>query len=585
MRSSLVTLLLILLVCGCQSDSSSDPTGATGNGGATAPAANRAPAFVAPGRVTIAEDSLLVLQVTVDDPDGDPMRVLADDLPPGARWDEAARQLHFRPDFIQGGDTFFVRLRADDGQLSSHELLELVVLDTIAPPWPTVTSTTSHSNHERLRLSQTTDAYLDSPGYAGRSFTARVVVPTGADANNRMPVRVYLHGFGGAPYTGGAGGQFRIYAHDSMNSYWYGYGDSLPAAAGPTSGTVPNYTQRRVLHLLEWVLRNFPGADPERVYVVGGSMGGAGAATLGFLYARHFCYVHATIGQKIPANHRPARKSQLEGLWGSAALNLDDAYGEPVWDRQDLTQMLAGLPEARNQFVFTKHGKDDPTIHFGAVVHASPATGLSFYESLQAERIGHYSVWDEGGHGSDDPVLGGGWFDRSFSFIFDSTTYLRRDLPFPAFTGSSLDDDPGDGSGNGQQSWNATKGYAGSVGTAGDTGWTGDVAGAINRFFRWDSNAIVDGVDGVSIPLKVVSGIGNNAPAAGYPTTGDQLPAPVPVLASVTVRRTRFVCLPGETVQWSFGTLSGAVAANPDGSVTVPDLPLEDSYQVLSLSR
>lgn len=564
--------------------------GAAGTAGA-AGSGPVAPQVIVAGDTSVDEDTTVTIPVTVK-PLDDPPRVWIDGLPPGARFDEPSRTVTFTPDFIQGGNTWTLTVTARNEAGSATASFDLTVNDTISPPLPSISGTEPGSGYTKLDVVQATDDYLDSPGHAGRTFSARVYVPEGASASEPMPVRVYLHGFGGSPYDGTtSGGQFRIYAHDSENTYWWGYGDALPEAE-PSSGTVPNYTQRRVLHLLEWVLRNNPGADPERVYVVGGSMGGAGAATLGLIYARHFAFVESTIGQMVPRNHRPSRIQQLEGLWGSTQDNLLDGTalgdGGPlgVWDRQDLCRVLEEVPEARDQFVYTKHGKDDPTIHFGAVTHASPLTQRSFYDALQNEAIGHYVVWDEGGHGSEDPVMGDHWWDDGFSLLFDPVSYLRRDRPFPAFSAASHDWDPGDGTGNGLVPWSDESGFAASVGVPGDTGWTGDVAGARNRFLRWDTNGIVDDRDRFEIPLFVQDGSGEDPPQGGYPSRGDQFDRSLPVRVSVTPRRIRhFVCLPGETIAWSFAGQSGVVETNADGSVTVPEIELDTTPRTLVLTR
>jgi hypothetical protein len=101
-------------------------------------------------------------------------------------------------------------------------------------------------------------------------------------------VVVRLHGVGNwPPSPQQASNHFLIEPSDPHLTYWWGYSERLPQASA-LEGAVPPYTARRVLALLEWVLRTWPGADPARVFVEGDSMGGAGSLTLGLLYARHF---------------------------------------------------------------------------------------------------------------------------------------------------------------------------------------------------------------------------------------------------------------------------------------------------------
>jgi hypothetical protein len=256
-----------------------------------------------------------------------------------------------------------------------------------------------------------------------------------------------------------------------------------------------------------------------------------------------------------------------------------------VWDRQDITRLIEELSGASLPMFMTKHSKDDTTIHFGAAVMPSPLTQRSFYQALQAERVSHYAVWDEGGHGIADPVLGFNWWDSGFDPVLDALTFVKRDQLHVAFSGSSIDDDPGDGSANGNQPWNDDGGYAGSVFVAGDTGWSGDLAGALNRYLRWDATTLMDERDRLEVDLWVRSGMGSPPPAPGYPPLGDLLTASLPVSVNVTLRRVqRFVCLPGETVRYTFGAQSGTVDADADGSITLP-LSLGSSPTRLVLER
>jgi len=548
-----------------------------------------APRILVPAAVEVDEDTEVGLSIdVVDVVDPAALRVYLLGLPPGATWDESSRRFLFTPDFTQGGDTWTVTVLAHDNESRVETTFDVVVRDTIRPPEPEIVDTEflDASGYVRYTLSQWTDDYLDSPGYAGRAFTAKIMVPLEVPPEG-VPVRVGLHGFATAnPGGTGTTSEIRISPHDPDNTYWWGYASSLPEADPAAGGAAPDYTMRRVLHLVEYVLRNYPEADPARVHVYGSSMGGAGAMLLGLLRGRHFAYVDARLGQAIARNHRPGRITQLSGWWGAPELDLDGGGGLPAWDHMDLTRALADKGEARDQFLFLKHGKDDPTIHFGAAVLPSARTGESLYAALQRHHVGHFAVWDEGGHGIADPVLGDSWWAGSWSPIHGDEATLRRDRAFPAFTASSLDDDPGLGVGNGKQDWSANAGFAGDVDVAGDTGWEGAVAGAIGRFLRWDGASVVDTVDRLQFALRVHAGDGADPPAPGYPSEGDRVLAELPAHVDVTPRRTQaFRCRPGERVTWSFGQANGEVIAGPDGSVTIPALPLTDTWTTLVLRR
>lgn len=519
-----------------------------------------------PARVVLEERERLAMAVSVDGPGADDARLFVLGLPPGASWDEAARTLHFRPDFIQGGQAWSVTFVADDGNSHVEGTTVLEVVDSIQPPEPIIDGEEIRAGYTRLLLSQVTDDFLDEPMQAGRTFDALVTRPRDVPPGERRPVLVLLHGLLQPPHRTGADDRFVIGPHDPESTYWWGY-------RGEDDGAqqVPPYTQRRVLALLEWVLRREPAADPDRVFIAGRSMGGAGAATLGLMRARHFAGIDAWLWQAIPRNHRPYRLAQLSGLWGAPeeARGDGESVGVSVWDTMDLTRVLLDSPEARDQWLFSRHGKDDPVIHFGATVLPSPLTGLSLYQALQRARAGHWVVWDEGGHNTWDPRLGADWWREDWDPAVDPVTFLRRDLAFVAFSRASHDDEPGDG-GSGRRPWHPNRGYGGVVERPGDTGWNGDPAGSLNRSLRWDARAIVDDPLRFEVPLRALEGLGG----------------PWPVVADATLRRVQaFRCRPGERVTWRFGPQRGEAQADDEGDLTIPGLELDPHWQILAVER
>ncbi len=547
---------------------------------------NRAPLYLGPRRLHATEEQSWTWSFDLVDPDGDPLRAYLLAEPPGARWDEESRTLTFRPDFTQGGKTYASQLYLDDGEVRVRVGIEIEVHDTIAPPAPELLLISKDSSSARYRLRQWTDGFLDPPALAGRAVDAILIVPNAANEEHKLPLRVVLHGLSASPSIAASSSELRLAPSDPDNSYWWGTASDGPAPSG-LRGVVAPTTARRVLHLIDFVLHEFPGADPDRVYVSGSSMGGAGALILGLLWARHFAWIDLQYGQSIAANHRPARITQLSQHWGAPQDALLDDRGMPVWERLDMTRALVDEAEARDQLVFSLHGKDDPTIHFGAVVGASELTGRSFYQALEEFGIAHRSIWDERGHGGVDPVLGSQWWDEAGSPALKATTFVRRGQAHLGFSHDELNDDPGTGSANGQVEWDANSGYAGNPLIAGDTGWDGDLAGALSRHLRWDSTTMIDEIDRFEVTLWREVGPGAPSPGPGYPSVMQEPNGAVPARVDVTLRRAQaFRCRAHEAVYWRLGAQAqGVVAANERGEVTLPNLNVGAEPLRLELSR
>lgn len=185
------------------------------------------PLIEAPGPQTTKEEEPLSVQINASPQ----ARVFAEEIPPGARWQEESRTLSFTPDFLQGGATYNATFTAIYDTRRETISFTIAVQDTIHPPAPAIIKTEQADGYSRLTVQQITDDYLDSPGYAGRTFNAVVIVPSQPPAG--LPVRVGLHGFDGAPSTDGWSGEYRIFPHDPMNSYWWGYAEALPGETLP----------------------------------------------------------------------------------------------------------------------------------------------------------------------------------------------------------------------------------------------------------------------------------------------------------------------------------------------------------------
>jgi len=491
-------------------------------------------------------------------------RIFVSGMPPGMLWNEAERRFDFHPDFIQGGKSWQVIMEAHaDGNVET-ESFTVTVNNNIQPPWPTVIATEyfSFSMFTKLTVSQVTDDFLDRPGYAGREFLSTFVVPDAGNAGNLLPLRIGLHAFGGSPGTGGGRNLFGLSPNDTANTWWTGYNDQLFSGVA-TDGTVPNYTQRRVMHLLSYLVEHYPGVDLDNVSVSGQSMGGTGSHFLALRYARHFNYISSRIGGTAAQLLSSGQQSMLRAFWGGGAdLGLVDDLGMDVWASYDSSRGLLEDHDFRNLHFTSVVGQNDNTISFRHMVDQSPVTGLSFIVALQQENAGHNIIWDQRAHGgTEGPPLGANWWER-----LDTASLLARNQAFPAFSNSSADDDPGipDGSG----------------------GFTGRLRGAINRYQIWDSVSIVDTREQFSIPIKVDIDTSGTPPDPEFPPKGNYYYGPTPIISDVTVRRIQnFQLMAGEAVNWEYNGESGVVFANNDGSVTVPNLAMMTTYTELILIR
>ncbi len=500
-------------------------------------------------------------------------RVFVSGMPPGMHWDEVNRRFDFRPDFIQGGKSWQITMEAVDGAETATQQFMVTINNTIQPPWPKLVGEPEQlTGLLKYKMRQITDGFLDSPGYAGREFTANLAIPTAASVSNPLPLRIGLHGFGGSPGTVGRAHIFGIAPHDANNSWWTGYNDQLPDG-DQTTGTIPNYTQRRVMHLLSYLMENCPGlieagkegcsgVDPEHISVSGQSMGGTGSFFLAINYGYHFAAISSRIGGTISHFLSPGSRDGLSRFhWGAAELGLPGDNGISVWDFYDSSRAARSNRDFRNLHFSSISGKNDPTISFNAMVGISPLTGTSFLSALQKDGIGHFSVWDQRAHSGRDPALKATWWKP-----LDEVSFLKRNLAFPAFTNSSADED---------------------AGMPEDAGYSGALRGAKNRYQRWDSANIIDTREQLSIPIKVdIDTTGTPPIDPALPPFDNEYYGPLPITTDVTIRRIQqFQMLPGETVSWSYNEQSGAVSANDDGSVTISDLEMATNFTPLVFTR
>jgi hypothetical protein len=227
--------------------------------------------------------------------------------------------------------------------------------------------------------------------------------------------------------------RYRLRMHEGLlhpaeprirETWWYGLAASFgrPWVTRDAEAAVP-YTERRVLWMLEWVLKTYP-VDPARVYLTGGSMGGWGCSTFGLRHPELF----AAINARQP---RPCQRS-IPG--GSLVPKKQEAHvktveGVPYGQRMDMIRYVREYKGDLPPFIF-RCGRKDGFAPWRDVVE--------FARAMLAARQYVCFVWTNEGH----TVMSAAGAQQSRYAPF---SLFRMDAGYPAFTGCSADDKLGDG--------------------------------------------------------------------------------------------------------------------------------------------
>jgi pimeloyl-ACP methyl ester carboxylesterase len=369
-------------------------------------------------------------------------------------------------------------------------------------------------------------------------------------ASSSAPLVVRFHPFGGdfVQSSGGAGipGEWSVSLDDALpngrNTFWYGYHPAydITAAANvpPSTGSIVDYTARRVDWTLDWALREFP-LDTSRVYTYGYSMGAMGATELAFRSPRRIAGVMSVIGQfdfsfvndpeaSCSFNPGGSLRALADQIWGTVSAGLPAPDGAPVYEHLNGRNATAAPAPGDLPPILAFNGRKDLTVGW--------AEKVAFWRSMQEHRRGGLFFWDNRDHGVVDVA----WAPMQVPSYLDR---FRNNRSFPALSQCDLDSDLGDG-----------------------TPASGDSVGTMNAFVEWDVPDDEPEQWSVTLTLR------------GLTRTSGAVAAPESALVDVTPRRVqRFAIAPLADVPYRIvreadeGVLGqGTVQADSAGSVTVP---------------
>ena len=334
---------------------------------------------------------------------------------------------------------------------------------------------------------------------------------------------------------------YHVLWNRTHEQYWWGGsssygGPEVKDVARLRKGETP--CEKRVLASVEWTISRY-GIDRNRVYLCGNSMGGQATYAIGLSHGDIFAAVNAN----VPAT-----------VWFAAArLGFVDDDGADIRDWN-----VSGFAEPPVCVEWS--GVDDMWSREREVI----------IRNLRKRKWSHLVLWGDYGHCGSVAAA------RKKNDLVEKFDWLavRRNAAYPVFTEASCDD---------RLPWpfKTWKPHYGRF-----SGWKGDIdraemeiaeganpVGQINGFFRWKN--LQDDESGFALELRIAS-------AEELGTV--HFTPPSAALADVTVRRIQHSALArAKRVAWTFGPQSGVAERDDHGTLTIPNLGLQQSPKMLRL--
>ncbi|MBI2567660.1 MAG: DNRLRE domain-containing protein [Candidatus Schekmanbacteria bacterium] len=208
-----------------------------------------------------------------------------------------------------------------------------------------------------------------------------------------LPVVVLLHGWAGDTYAADWAGShyycaLEIRPIDVSETWFFGFAretDYRSYAAPQPGDQIANFTEQRVLRMVYDLLRDGElgtQADPRRVYVYGGSMGGSGALAFALRYPTVFAAAYAAQGMTSYATSGDAGgtdwRLDVAPKWGDPADDLPVSISAPadwatslarfngtgVWSWQNHQRWIAAPPAGDVVPFGVTHGMQDNVIEW-----------------------------------------------------------------------------------------------------------------------------------------------------------------------------------------------------------------------------
>ncbi len=292
---------------------------------------------------------------------------------------------------------------------------------------------------------------------------------------------------------------------NAFETMWLGY-YCIPQGASHAEPRYYRFTENRLLWMIDWAVQRY-GADPRRISMGGSSMGGLGSINVGFRHPEVFAAVYPSTAPFLwwpPSSLHGLQKRDTKALLADGKTLYVDYTNSPKF---------AAAQHNDVPFLGWAVGRRDPNHNWQEYV--------DMVKALTANHHGFCFAWNDGGHSE------GGRPMNTIQKYYPASKFAR-DLSYPAFGDSSIDNKLGNGSKD-----------------------DGDREGGINLGFDWKDLRDEPGLWSVTISNDL---------------------AKSEMTVDVTPRRCqKFRLKPGTECKWTTSTgATGSIKADQWGLATIP---------------
>jgi hypothetical protein len=359
----------------------------------------------------------------------------------------------------QGGNWYYAVTQVTNGteDTSNIAATSSPVAESVDTPAPILAA--SQNGGSGRVYTQFMDYSAWNPTFNGYAYNYSVALPVNYNPAQSYPLKLVFHAYTESyryiPEAEFDWPAIQVFVDDpgedrgSIHSWWYGYSadhNYRTNGTTPTSGTIENFTEQRVLKAIDEVIANGDfNVDETRIHAQGHSMGGSGALTYGIRYGNVFAGIYSSEGMTDYASS-PTFQSEFEQLWGSQAANLavvnrgehavplQPYNGTGVWNWMNHRQQIADRRGDDMAFLMFGHGKDDDIIDWATqgqpFIAAVNQAGVGF----TAEQRGDWGHnWMSFGFANHD------MFTQGYGDLGD--WIFRSDFSFPGISNATASGD------------------------------------------------------------------------------------------------------------------------------------------------